>query len=84
MSDTDNELKSYQSLANKAFADFLRNPTPLNHAIAKEAVDLYKAVSSVSGGLNSHDDKTAAYIRSQLQDGDKTAAYIESLLKEDK
>ena len=80
---TDNVLKSYQSLVDKSFAEYLRNPTELNHAIAKEAVKLHKAVSIVSGKLNSHDDKTAAYIRSQLQDSDKTAAYIESLLKED-
>ena len=80
---TDNELKRYQSLANKAFDDFLKNPTPLNHAIANDAAKLYKAMLTISEKLKNHDDKTAAYIESQLKDDNKTVAYIESLLGED-
>ena len=80
---TDTKIKSYQSLANKALADFLRNPTEINHAIANEAAKLYKAALTLSENLKNHDDKTAAYIESQIKGDDKTAAYIESLLEED-
>lgn len=66
---TDNKLKPYQLLANKAFDDFLKNPTPLNHEIANDAAKLYKAALVVTEGLNSQ--------------GDKTAEYIESLFRED-
>jgi len=68
---TDNELKSYQSLANKAFANFIRNPTPLNHAIANDAAKLYKAMLTIAEKLGSHDDKTAAYIESLLEEDDE-------------
>lgn len=66
----DNELKSYQALANKAFDDFLKNPTPLNHEIANDAAKLYKAMLIVTKGLNSQGDKTAEYIDPLLEEGD--------------
>lgn len=68
---TDNELKSYQSLANKAFDDFLKKPTPLNHAIVNDAVKLYKAALIVTEGLNSQGDKTAEYIESLFGEDDE-------------
>ena len=68
---TDNKLKSYQSLANKAFANFMSNPTQLNHAIANDAAKLYKAALTVSEGLNNQGDKTAEYIQKLLDEGDE-------------
>lgn len=67
---TDNELKSYQALANKAFANFLRNPTKENHKIAQEAVMTYKAAILVSERI-SKGDNSAKYIDSLFGEGDE-------------
>lgn len=45
---TDNELKSYQVLANKALALFMLNPTLANRKIAADAAMIYKEAILVS------------------------------------
>ena len=65
---TDNQLKEYQALANKAFAMFMLKPTAANRKIAQDAGMTYKA---------------AILVNERMSKGDNSAAYIDSLFEED-
>ena len=64
---TDNDLKEYQALANKAFALFMLKPNTENHKIATDAAMNYKA---------------AILVNKRMSSGDNSAAYIDSLFGE--
>ena len=65
---TDNELREYQILANKAFALYMLKPNAKNRKIAIDAGMTYKA---------------AILVNERMSKGDNSAEYIDSLFEED-
>ena len=55
---TDNELKEYQVLANKALALFMLNPTPANRKIAADAAMAYKEAILISELMSEDEGST--------------------------
>ena len=66
---TDNELREYQILANKAFALYMLKPNAKNRKIAIDAGMTYKA---------------AILVNERMSKGDNSAEYIDSLFGEGK